>query len=212
MYVIFALLVGVLLILLLVKFVKSSLVTIVMSVCGNKDDVETVRKLGYPTIVYDKCKSCEGIPDCKVLENVGREQGTWVQYALDNYDNLPEHILFLPAPINKWDRIDRARDMINNGPVEGNPIGEHENFTLNHWNGNDLVPAETRPFRAWYEKNVGPWDPDAKGVHYNGVLRTTRDRIRQRSKDFYQNLHRQLTVHNNLEVAHYMERSTGMIF
>ena len=187
-------------------------VTVVMSVCGNREDVEKVRAEGYDTIVYDKCKSCEGIPDCKVLDNVGRDAGTWVQYALENYDNLPDHIVFLPAPIHKYNRFGRAQDMINTGAVEGGPIGEHEHFTLDHWDGNNLVPAEVRPFRAWYERNIGSWDPNAKGVHYNCVMRTTRDKIRKNSKDFYQNLHRQLTVHNNLEVVHYLERSFGSIF
>jgi len=205
------LVVAVLLIVLLIIWRRDK-VKVVMSVCGNREDVEKVRAEGYDTIVYDKCKSCEGIPDCKVLDNVGREQGTWVQYALDNYDNLPVHIVFLPAPIDKYNRFDRAKNMINTGAVEGGPIGDHENFTLDHWDGKDLVKSDVRPFRAWYENNIGSWDPNAKGVHYNGVIRTTGEKIRQKSKDFYQNLHRQLTVHNNLEVAHYMERSSGVIF
>ena len=211
MYLIFFILVAIL-ITVLVLATRRDKIKVVMSVCGNQDDVRKVRAEGYDTEVYDKCKSCEGIPDCKVLDNVGRDAGTWVQYALENYDNLPEHIVFLPAPIHKYDRFNRAKDMINNGAVDGRPIGEHENFKIDHWDGNDLVPAETRPFRAWYEKNIGPWDPNAKGVHYNCVLRTTRDKIRKNSKEFYQNLHRQLTVHNNLEVVHYLERSFGSIF
>ena len=186
---------------------------VVMSICGNVDDVNYVKTLwDGELVVYDKCNQCDGLKDCTVLPNVGREQGTWVTYVLENYDNLPEHIIFLPAPVHKHDRIGRFIKIINGETLHGNIIGDHENFILEHWSGNDLVPADIRPFRKWFEHNIGTWDPSIRGVFDNGIMKTTGKSIRQKSKDFFENLSRQLSVDNNTEVAHFMERSMGAVF
>lgn len=188
---------------------------VVMSTCGNADDVSRVQDVctrrGFDLVVYDKCNECKDSQKCTILPNVGREQGTWLRYVIDNWPNFPRKILFLPSPIDKYDRLTRGLTMVDNDH-SGDEIGQWEDFTLDSWNGTVLIPAETRPFKAWYEKHVGPWNPKTPDVYYNGVMETTRDRILSKSKEFYKNLHDQVSVGTNTEVGHYLERSMGSVF
>jgi hypothetical protein len=189
---------------------------VVMSVCGNSNDVEKVKGIcslkNYDLVIYDKCNDCREIENCSILPNVGREQGTWLTYVIENYNKLPDKILFLPAPIDKYNRLNRGMFMLDTKLHIGDSIGPHENFTLDVWNDTPLIPAETRPFRAWYEKNIGQWDPSRGDAYWNGVMATTRQRILQKSREFYMNLHRQVAIDTNTEVGHYLERSMGSIF
>lgn len=189
---------------------------VVMSVCGHADDVKKVKELcdlnNYDLIVYDKCNDCKEIESCSILPNVGREQGTWLNHVMQNYDNLHSKILFLPAPIHKYDRLERGLSMLKSPNSMGGAIGPHENFTLDNWNNSPLIPAEVRPFKAWYEKNIGQWNATHEGVYINGVMATTRERIRSKPLEFYMNLHRQVSIDNNTEVGHYLERSMGSVF
>jgi hypothetical protein len=188
---------------------------VVMSVCGNVDDVAKVQdiceKKGFDLVVYDKCNECNDMDKCTILPNVGREQGTWLRYVIDNYPHFHQNILFLPSPIDKYNRLERGLSMLEKGH-SGDTIGQWEKFTLDSWNGTPQVPAETRPFKAWYEKHVGEWNPSTPAVYYNGVMATTRDRILSKSKEFFENLHRQVSVSTNAEVGHYLERSMGSVF
>jgi hypothetical protein len=195
---------------------SSESTAIVMAVCGNSGDVEKVRHIctmkNYHLIVYDKCSNCQEIENCLIMPNVGREQGTWLSYVIENYTNLPDRILFLPSPIDKYDRLKRGLFMLDTNPNMGDAIGPHENFTLDVWNDSTLIHAETRPFKSWYERNIGQWDPSRQDVYWNGVMSTTRERILKKPREFYVNLHRQVTIDANTEVGHYLERSMGSIF
>ena len=57
-----------------------------------------------------------------------------------------------------------------------------------------------------------PWDPDARGPAYNGVMRTTRDRILRHPPRMYAAILEQLGVHADTEVAHFMERAMAAAF
>lgn len=190
-------------------------VTVVMAVCGHASDVERIQTLciqeGCDLVVFDKCNNCKDVSNCVTLPNVGREQGTWLQYIIDNYSKLPEKILFLPAPIDKYNRIDKGLKMLKE-PHTGDPIGEHAEFTLDEWRNESLTPADPRPFRAWYEKHIGKWDPSTPAVYWNGVMATTRNRILSKPKEFYEKLQNIVSVSNNSEAGHYMERSMGAVF
>ena len=187
--------------------------TVVMSICGNVEDVKRVKQVwNGKLVVYDKCGYCKGLQDCRILPNVGREQGTWVSYVLENYDNLPREIIFLPAPIDNAGRFERFKKIINGEIEKGSIIGPEEHFVLNEWKCSKLIPAEQRPFRTWFETNIAPWYSSFPAIHWNGIMKTTRENILQKPRKFYENLDRQLSVGKNTEVAHYMERSMGIVF
>ena len=176
-----------------------------MSVCGDINDVKKVQSKYDNVHVFDKCTSCRGLANCTILENKGREQGTWLHYVIENYYNLPDKIFFLPAPIHKYSRINKG--------LEGTRIGGEENFTLGFWNGVSLTPADLRPFRKWYEHNIKNWNPENKDFYGNGVMLTSRERITRKPLSFYKKLYEQvLRGGRDSEVGHYLERSMGAVF
>ena len=60
--------------------------SIIVVVAKYKEDINWVNELNYPYIVYDKSKD---------YPNVGRESETYLRYIIDNYNNLPDRIVFL---------------------------------------------------------------------------------------------------------------------
>ena len=189
----------------------------VAAACSNTTDIrEICKRYSFELIIYDKCNFCKDVPigtKCRPRRNVGREQETYLAFVVDNYEALPNKILFVALPLSKHERKDRVIAMI-----EGNKIGcesaidGQENFQLDEYEETKMDPAPVRPFKEWYENYVTRWDPQEKASCYNGIMITTRERILRRSKEFYETLLSQVSSSNNHEVGHYMERSMGSIF
>lgn len=165
-------------------------------------------------IIYDKCNFCKLLPHgiyCRPLPNVGRETGTFLFFVVNYYDSLPSRITLTPSNIKKWNRMSRIRDMYehkNHGCIKGSP---DKDFTIDEWDGQRLEPANIRPFGEWHNMYIGPQQPDH--VCWNGLMRTTRDRILQRPKDFYVNLLYEVDKTTDpSEIGHYIERSLYSIF
>jgi hypothetical protein len=54
------------------------------------EDLTWTQRVDVPIVVYNKGSGDFGIK----LENVGRETDTYLHHIVENYDNLPEHIIF----------------------------------------------------------------------------------------------------------------------
>jgi hypothetical protein len=196
-------------VILVLIFLYINSAVVVMSICGNVDDVEDVKKIWKgKLVVYDKCNECQDTPNCKVLPNIGREQHTWLTYVIDNYYLLPNEIFFLPAPIYKHDRLKKFQERSTNPEI----LGIHENFILDEWNDFKLEQAPIRPMRAWFEKYIGTWNPYSQCVSLNGYMRVTRNGILKRPRKFYIELRKQFGNFKETEVGHYFERAMGEVF
>lgn len=197
-------------------------VVAVSSDCKKKDDVLMLYDLctthKIQLIVYDKCDFCKHIPRhifSRPLENVGRDMHTFMRFVVVNYDNLPKEILFIPSNLGKHDRLRRFQHVIGmrwNETGCNTVLGGEAKFEISEYEGNALARADTKPFKRWYEKYIGPWDPNALGPCWNGIMRTNRDRISRHPKELYTTLLGQLSTHDGLEVVHYIERSMASIF
>jgi hypothetical protein len=75
-----------------------------------KEDIEWTKKLNN-VIIYNKGEYIEGIENQVMLENVGREGHTYYKYIYDNYNNLPEHIIFLQG--NPFDHSPNLLRILN---------------------------------------------------------------------------------------------------
>jgi len=62
------------------------MVSVVAVVAKYKEDISWVDELKCPTTIYDKSKD---------VPNVGREAETYLRFILENYDSLPDHVMFL---------------------------------------------------------------------------------------------------------------------
>jgi uncharacterized protein YlzI (FlbEa/FlbD family) len=54
-------------------------------ICRYKEDISWIENKGIEHIIYDK----------SVGENVGRESEAFCRYIIENYDNIPESVVFL---------------------------------------------------------------------------------------------------------------------
>ncbi len=62
------------------------------------EDISWLNPVQQHCIVYNKGKPLN-ISNEKFLPNVGRESETYLRYIIDNYDNLPEVVVFTQADI-----------------------------------------------------------------------------------------------------------------
>lgn len=67
------------------------------------EDVSWLNDLKFPYIIYDKSKD---------IPNVGRESETYLRYIIENYNNLPDIVVFLQG--NPFDHLKiRSTNYIN---------------------------------------------------------------------------------------------------
>jgi len=191
--------------------------------CGGTSEIKQLQELcldnNIELIIYDKCNFCKNIPKeitCRPLKNVGRESNTFLYFVIKYYDNLPENILFIPSALDKHDRLERFKKMIENKDETGcstvHTLGSEENFKLSEYEGKPIELADTRPLRAWYERYIGVWDSNILSPCWNGMMRTNKQRILRRPKYFYINLYNQVSQADNIETGHYMERVMQNVF
>jgi hypothetical protein len=191
---------------------------VVVADCGNQEDLSRVMKeTDYELVVYDKCNFCKTRPDsvqCRPRKNVGREQETFLHFVTTYFDKLPKNIIFLPTPIDKHDRFERFKHILKTGENkfhQGLMLNGQEDFELPEYEGRRVTRAVVTPFKNWYETYITDWNPNTP-LLWNGIYKTSRDRILEKPLYFFTNLHKQSQVANDCEVAHYLERSMTSIY
>ncbi|KAL4419718.1 hypothetical protein ABPG75_006816 [Micractinium tetrahymenae] len=192
---------------------------------------------GTNLTVYSKGPS--PYPGAVQLPNVGREGHTFLYHLHTRYHSLAEVTLFVMGSAGQskekrralrelvlgWRRA-RSRGMFCSGlDRHAPPWG----FALERWQGTtdsggagshdaqerqragpQLQHAELRPFGAWYAEYIGGGLPRAWCAE--AFLAVHRSRAQQRPRAFYRALLEQLSVGENLEAGHYLERSWAAIF
>jgi hypothetical protein len=74
----------------------------------------------------------------------------------------------------------------------------------------DLYKSDIRPFGKWYEA-VFP-GIEVTAVNYMTIFSVSKEHIRQRTKESYEELIKQVNRHKNEESAHYFERGLLAVF
>ena len=150
--------------------------------------------------------------------NVGREQGVYLDYIVNNYDDLPERIYMTPSNLSKHDRKKRFESIINGKEIScasnGRKIKVHENFSISEYEDGPQIAAVHSPFGKWYDHIYGNWAKDKDKVKscYNGMIGTTRELIHRHPRSFYEELSKQVNVGSAVEVGHFLERTMGKTF
>lgn len=167
------------------------------------------------------------------LPNVGRCDHTYLHHIVQNYSNLPNVTLFLPAScmdehkknttLTIMKLVVDSKNTVLYGNLMKKPIQElFKDFKLDEWKATNkqnananpesaLKPCEERPYRVWYEKNLDT-NIEVKFVCFWGIFAVARKHIIQNPKSFYEKLVRYVDNHSNPEAGHYIERSWGAIF
>lgn len=191
---------------------------VVVADYGNGEDLKKISDVSKSRemVVYDKKNFCKSAPECycRPRKNVGREQETFLHFVTTHNERLPNDIIFLPTPLDKHERFERYKNILSTGQniYTANVYLDGEaDFELPIYEDREMVRANETPFKKWYETNIGEWVPDTPMV-WNGIYKTKRDRILEKPRDFFVNLHNQVKVGNDTEVGHFLERSMTSIY
>ncbi len=98
------------------------------------EDMEWLKKSEYSYSICDKIDNpnYEGTGDCDVNKNTGNECSSYLQYILNNYDNLPSKMAFIHGHKDAWhqqhnmsDTLEKAKDSnLNFGTLNGTVIDD----------------------------------------------------------------------------------------
>lgn len=167
------------------------------------------------------------------LPNIGRCDHTFLYHIITNYDNLKKITIFFPGSIHMSNKKSKAIQILSSikknnfdnaifiGEYTPNLLNKFHDFTLDNWLSSDennaklytsstLKPSIIRPYGKWFKYYFGN-----KLIHYftiNSIFSIDNRDIIQHPKKRYIMLLRQLEIHPNPEVGHYIERSWSAIF
>ena len=167
------------------------------------------------------------------IENVGKCDHTYLYHITENYDNLPNIVVFFPGSLNLNYKKDKAKLLLNNiikskfskayfvGEYHKNIKETFNNFTLDNWKTSDttnfllnnesiLKKCVIRPYGNWYKYFFG--DTQAHWSTGCGIFSIDKRDIIQHPIERYQRLLQTVNTHSNPEAGHYIERSWGAIF
>lgn len=68
-------------------------------ICRYTENIEWLRKINLPFVIYDKNDKSNNnfFSNTISIPNIGREEYVYIKYIIDNYDSLPDRIIFSQA-------------------------------------------------------------------------------------------------------------------
>ena len=182
-------------------------------------------KLGIEVVLYNKKNNKFGIP----TKNVGVDAYDKFHYIIENYENLPDIILFsLDSMFENPKKAKKIRYILDyidilktrSGFLTGHifKIPEKEiKFTLDKRYGVEINKSTIRPFDRWFNQFI---DKDIKVeniyVCKKSTFAVTKDLILKKSKKNYQDFLEEIEKHSlcghDSEVPHYFEMAYVALF
>lgn len=186
---------------------------------------------GIDLYIYNKGKdipSYFGNYYIRDLENIGLDQASHIQFIIDNYDNLPDIVLFTQddfdnhiknhniymssSPLGNVDFYIKL--MIHQAKVRGfsqnafaynaGPFTPSYQFKIDKSYGEHMT---NQTFGQWFEDNLKQPYPIAEFLWFkNAIFAVHKKYILTRSKNEYINILKQFKFRRN-ELDHFMERS-----
>ena len=168
-----------------------------------------------------------------MLENKGRESETYLQYIITNYYNLPDVVVFTQARISDHigsNDINVLIQLKNNALLNGKSVprikhtetNDYKNWEWNKdWNiicssySNNKYKYKnnkTISFYDWFKKNIDDKYPSPINIYKNAIFAIKKEKILQRSIDYYKNLILEVNYDINPIEGHFFERSWYYIF
>ena len=167
------------------------------------------------------------------IENVGKNDHTYLFYIIENYNNLPNIVVFFPGSLNLDYKKRKAKLILNNiiksnlskayfaGNYHKNIKETFNNFKLDNWKTSDkknlvlnnesaLKKSDIRPYGNWYTHFFG--NTQAHWQTMCGIFSIDKRDIIQHPIKRYQELLQTVSSHSNPEAGHYIERSWCAIF
>jgi GR25 family glycosyltransferase involved in LPS biosynthesis len=149
------------------------------------EDVSWTNQLKYESIVYNK--NPEDLDSFENnLPNVGREGHTFMNFIVENYDNLPDYVAFLQG--NPFDHCGDVINIINNYDFSSHfvPLGDIVNLSTSHTSINDQIIKYSTEigFKVTFPVNMVP------GAQY--II--SKDLILKNDIEFYKKILNSLSI------------------
>ena len=178
---------------------------------------------------------------CIPLQNVGREGATYMHHIIENYDHLPEIVLFTAAGLleseDKYNKFKHVYKDIHLASKRGivavtTSSNNISNFTKNNWQGTTsinyidrheyddsscntcLIPASIRPYGEWAKHFLHINIDNTKPTIWSskGIFAVSKESILRYPKSLYEKILQELSVGDNIEAGHFLERSYVQMF
>jgi hypothetical protein len=164
------------------------------------------------------------------LDNVGRESDTYLHYIINNYNNLPDVIVFTQGLISDHiagGDVDWLLDIKNEALFYSksqnymvhNDIGKNINWDK-EWNlrkgeyylKDNYKNNMPRKFIDWYKEYIGPTYPTPMKIYVAALFAVKKELILANQLEYYKHLRLQVNHHVNPSEGHFLERSWYYIF
>jgi len=199
------------------------------------ENINWLKPLSEHCIVYNKGDNDIDLTWSKCAlkrVNVGRESETYLSYILENYNNLPDFVVFTQGHIADHvgeDSCNYLLHLLSQASLKGisDPVLWHRDTAMhNSWNSNwNQLPDGSFLFEANYSNGIPilfrdwfhlvfkptQW-PIPFGICKNGIFAVHKSKILQHPLSFY--LYLQAFVNHHVDPAegHFLERSWYYIF
>jgi archaellin len=193
------------------------------------ENIDWLRNEMHNCIIYNKGEKLN-INNEIILENVGRESETYLNYIISNYGNLPDVVIFTQGKISDHKGADDTNYLINLKNealfnMKSYPTITHYDINNNlHWdktwnlqNGNYYMNDNYKnnnkiTFIDWFKINIKYEYPNPISIYVNGIFSIKKELILKNSLDYYKNLILEVNHHINPTEGHFFERSWYYIF
>ena len=148
----------------------------------------------------------------KPLPNVGRESHTYLTYIVDNYDQLPECIVF-----TQGNPFDHSKEFLINLDTLGR-IDINKFKSLGHWNIeiHNMFPRYDPKIKGdlmrCYQKWIGEKIPHRFTFSAGAIFAVTKDAVRARTTNYYKDILSSLSNCSDPVEGYCLERLWGLIF
>jgi hypothetical protein len=168
------------------------------------------------------------------VENIGREGHSYLWFILNNYENLPDVVVFTQANIKDHIDIDNIKyletiikdaviynksmpNALHNYKINkkmNGELGPVWNYKDDEWYlKNNYLNNQPQFFIDWFIKNIKPEYPNPTMYFYmNGIFAVKKDLILNHTKEFYGKLIKSVDHHIDPAEGHFLERSWYHIF
>ena len=181
-------------------------------------------------IIYNKGDKL-GLDNEILLDNLGRESETYLNYIIQNYNSLPDVVVFTQARINdhrvSGDDVQFLIDLKNTALINDKSepsLIHYETYTYNCWDYNwnsingwyylsdNYKNNEHITFIDWFQQYIHIKYPNPIKIYTNGIFAVSKKLILKNSLEYYKQLILQVNHHINSTEGHFFERSWYYIF
>jgi len=158
-----------------------------------------------------------------MLKNVGRESETYLHYIIDNYDSLPDVVIFTQGNISDhrktgYNHLEIMREEALQYGKSGCAYYKNIFFAIEpDFNLKmDVVPQNYGQYRCtfdfWFQSIFKIPFPEEFYIYWHGIFAVRKDLILKRPLQFYKELIKEVNYHVNPTEGHFFERSWFYIF